>query len=156
MSHAMAPSVMCSYGVIQVCQEWGLSRATLYHQRSQIARSLFTPAKRGRQPPIQMRSSRARSGRSSRPRRFSGKGTARSGYASRGRTFEPPRPTSSASCDRLVSWPRVAPRGTGGRRFRTETITTGRPNHQSNVEHRKRKRRMALIRDDVLALFYCG
>lgn len=49
MSHAMAPSVMCSYGVIKVCQQWGLGRGTLSHQRSQIARSLLTPAKLRRQ-----------------------------------------------------------------------------------------------------------
>lgn len=34
MSHATSPSGMRPYGVVRVCQEWGLSRSTFYHQQS--------------------------------------------------------------------------------------------------------------------------
>lgn len=47
MSHTTSPSVQRPYGVVRVCQEWGLSRATFYHQRSQRARLPRTPVKRG-------------------------------------------------------------------------------------------------------------
>lgn len=47
MSHATSPSTNRPYGVVRVCQEWGLSRATFYHQQGRIARPLLTPTKRG-------------------------------------------------------------------------------------------------------------
>ncbi|MDF0677376.1 MAG: IS3 family transposase [Nitrospira sp.] len=47
MSHTTSPSVQRPYGVVRVCQEWGLSRATFYHQQRQRTRSPLTPAKRG-------------------------------------------------------------------------------------------------------------
>lgn len=47
MSHTPSPSVQRPYGVVRVCQEWGLSRATFYHQQRQRARLPLTPAKRG-------------------------------------------------------------------------------------------------------------
>lgn len=47
MSHTTSPSVQRPYGVVRVCQEWGLSRATFYHQQRQSARLSLTPAKRG-------------------------------------------------------------------------------------------------------------
>jgi putative transposase len=47
MSHTTSPSVPHPYGVVRVCQEWGLSRATFYHQRSRAEAPSATPAKRG-------------------------------------------------------------------------------------------------------------
>ncbi len=47
MSHATSPSTHRPYGVVRVCQEWGLSRATFYHQQSRVARPPLTPTKRG-------------------------------------------------------------------------------------------------------------
>ena len=47
MSHATSPSTNCRYGVVRVCQECGLSRATFYHQQGRVARPLRTPTKRG-------------------------------------------------------------------------------------------------------------
>ena len=44
MSHATSPSTQCRYGVVRVCQEWGIRRSTFYHQRSSPVRQ---PAKRG-------------------------------------------------------------------------------------------------------------
>ncbi len=37
MSHTTSPSVQRPYGVVRVCQEWGLSRATCYHQQGRVA-----------------------------------------------------------------------------------------------------------------------
>jgi len=34
MSHATSPSMHRQYGVVRVCQEWGVRRSTFYHQRS--------------------------------------------------------------------------------------------------------------------------
>ncbi len=47
MSHATSPSVTRAYGVVRVCQEWGLSRSTFYHQQGRAARPPREPAKRG-------------------------------------------------------------------------------------------------------------
>ncbi len=47
MSHATSPSTQRPYGVVRVCQEWGLSRATFYHQQGRDARPPLTPTKRG-------------------------------------------------------------------------------------------------------------
>lgn len=47
MSHTTSSSVQRPYGVVRVCQEWGLSRATFYHQQSHVAQSSRVPAKRG-------------------------------------------------------------------------------------------------------------
>jgi transposase InsO family protein len=47
MSRAMSPSVNRPYGVVRVCQEWGLRRSTFYHQQSRTARPPVVPAKRG-------------------------------------------------------------------------------------------------------------
>lgn len=44
MSHATSPSMQRQYGVVRVCQEWGVRRSTFYHQRSSPVRQ---PAKRG-------------------------------------------------------------------------------------------------------------
>jgi transposase InsO family protein len=44
MSHATSPSMQRQYGVVRVCQEWGVCRSTFYHQRSSPVRQ---PAKRG-------------------------------------------------------------------------------------------------------------
>ncbi|MDF0652892.1 MAG: hypothetical protein P0121_15650 [Nitrospira sp.] len=46
MSHTTSPSVQRPYGVVRVCQEWGLSRATFYHQQGRGAQPSI-PAKRG-------------------------------------------------------------------------------------------------------------
>jgi len=47
MSHTPSPSTNRSYGVVRVCQEWGLSRATFYHQQDRAAGPPVEPAKRG-------------------------------------------------------------------------------------------------------------
>lgn len=47
MSHATSPSGMRPYGVVRVCQEWGLSRATFYHQQHRVAQSHGALATRG-------------------------------------------------------------------------------------------------------------
>jgi putative transposase len=47
MSHATSPSTNRPYGVVRVCQEWGLSRATFYHQQDRVAQPHGTAAKRG-------------------------------------------------------------------------------------------------------------
>lgn len=47
MSHATSPSTNRPYGVVRVCQEWGLSRATFYHQQDRVAQPHGTGAKRG-------------------------------------------------------------------------------------------------------------
>jgi transposase InsO family protein len=47
MSHATSPSVTRPYGVVRVCQEWGLSRATFYQQQGRAAQPPHEPAKRG-------------------------------------------------------------------------------------------------------------
>lgn len=47
MSRATSPSVNRLYGVVRVCQECGLSRATFYHQQGRAERPRGEPAKRG-------------------------------------------------------------------------------------------------------------
>lgn len=47
MSHATSPSVHRPYGVVRVCQEWGLSRATFYHQQGRADGPPREPVKRG-------------------------------------------------------------------------------------------------------------
>lgn len=47
MSHATSPSTQRPYGVVQVCQEWGLSRSTCYLQRTRAETPPATSAKRG-------------------------------------------------------------------------------------------------------------
>jgi putative transposase len=47
MSHTSSPSVQCPYGVVRVCQEWGLSRATFYHQRIRADGPSVERTKRG-------------------------------------------------------------------------------------------------------------
>ena len=47
MSHTLSPSMQRPYGVVRVCQEWGLSRSTCYQQRARAAAALATLAKRG-------------------------------------------------------------------------------------------------------------
>ncbi|HSA85675.1 MAG TPA: IS3 family transposase, partial [Nitrospira sp.] len=47
MSHATSPSTQRPYGVVRVCQEWGLSRATFYHQRIRADGPSVERAKRG-------------------------------------------------------------------------------------------------------------
>jgi len=47
MSPATSPSTNRPYGVVRVCQEWGLSRATFYHQQDRVAQPHGTGAKRG-------------------------------------------------------------------------------------------------------------
>jgi putative transposase len=47
MSHTMSPSTQRPYGVVRVCQEWGLSRSTCYQQRTRATAPPATPAKRG-------------------------------------------------------------------------------------------------------------
>lgn len=47
MSRTSSPSVHRPYGVVRVCQEWGLSRATFYHQQGRAASPPREPAKRG-------------------------------------------------------------------------------------------------------------
>ena len=47
MSHTTSPSTNRPYGVVRVCQEWGVRRSTFYHQQSRGAPSQGAPAKRG-------------------------------------------------------------------------------------------------------------
>lgn len=47
MSHATSPSTQRPYGVVRVCQEWGLSRSTCYQQRTRAEAPPATLAKRG-------------------------------------------------------------------------------------------------------------
>jgi len=47
MSHTPSPSTNRPYGVVRVCQEWGVPRSTFYHQQDRVAPSQGTPAKRG-------------------------------------------------------------------------------------------------------------
>jgi transposase InsO family protein len=47
MSRATSPSQQRCYGVVRVCQEWGLSRATFYHQQGRATQPPREPAKRG-------------------------------------------------------------------------------------------------------------
>ncbi len=47
MSHTMSPSTQRPYGVVRVCPEWGLSRATFYHQQTCVAGPSAESAKRG-------------------------------------------------------------------------------------------------------------
>jgi hypothetical protein len=47
MSHATSPSTQRPYGVVRVCQEWGLSRATFYHQRIRADGPSVERTKRG-------------------------------------------------------------------------------------------------------------
>ena len=47
MSHTPSPSTQRPYGVVRVCQEWGLSRSTCYQQRTRAETPPATPIKRG-------------------------------------------------------------------------------------------------------------
>lgn len=47
MSHTTSPSTNRPYGVVRVCQEWGVPRSTFYHQQDHVAPSHGAPAKRG-------------------------------------------------------------------------------------------------------------
>lgn len=47
MSHTTSPSMNRPYGVVRVCQEWGVRRSTFYHQQDRVAQSHGAPAKRG-------------------------------------------------------------------------------------------------------------
>jgi len=47
MSHALSPSQQRYYGVMRVCQEWGVRRSTYYHHQHHAARPPAEPAKRG-------------------------------------------------------------------------------------------------------------
>lgn len=47
MSHTTSPSVQRPYGVVRICQEWGLSRSTVYHQQSRDVHPPHASAKRG-------------------------------------------------------------------------------------------------------------
>ena len=47
MSHTLSPSTQRPYGVVRVCQEWRLSRATFYHQQNRAAGPPAEPTKRG-------------------------------------------------------------------------------------------------------------
>lgn len=47
MSHALSPSQQRCYGVVRVCQEWGVRRSTFYHQQDRVAQSPCARAKRG-------------------------------------------------------------------------------------------------------------
>jgi putative transposase len=47
MSRTTSPSVNRPYGVVRVCQEWGLCRSTFSHQRSRAEGPPREPAKRG-------------------------------------------------------------------------------------------------------------
>ncbi|HMS86705.1 MAG TPA: hypothetical protein PKD12_24105 [Nitrospira sp.] len=47
MSHTTSPSMQRPYGVVRVCQEWGLSRSTFYAQPSRLVSPPHEPAKRG-------------------------------------------------------------------------------------------------------------
>ena len=47
MSHTTSPSTNRSYGVVRVCQEWGVRRSTFYHHQHRAASLPTEPAKRG-------------------------------------------------------------------------------------------------------------
>lgn len=47
MSHALSPSQQRRYGVMRVCQEWGMRRSTYCHHQHHAARPPAEPAKRG-------------------------------------------------------------------------------------------------------------
>jgi putative transposase len=47
MSHALSPSQQQCYGVVRVCQEWGICRSTFYHHQHRAASPPAEPAKRG-------------------------------------------------------------------------------------------------------------
>jgi putative transposase len=47
MSHATSPSVHRPYGVVRVCQEWGLRRSTFSHRQGRAAWPPREPATRG-------------------------------------------------------------------------------------------------------------
>lgn len=47
MSHTTSPSTQRPYGVVRICQEWGLSRATFYHQRIRADGPSVERTKRG-------------------------------------------------------------------------------------------------------------
>jgi putative transposase len=47
MSHTTSPSTQRPYGVVRVCQEWGLRRATFYAQPGRSVSPPREPAKRG-------------------------------------------------------------------------------------------------------------
>lgn len=47
MSHTTSPSSNRQYGVVRVCEEWGLARSTFYHQQGCVARVPRPPATRG-------------------------------------------------------------------------------------------------------------
>jgi transposase InsO family protein len=47
MSHTTSPSFQRPYGVVRVCHEWGLSRATFYHHQHHAERASAESAKRG-------------------------------------------------------------------------------------------------------------
>lgn len=47
MSHTTSPSSNRQYGVVRVCEEWGLARSTFYHQQGCGARVPRPPATRG-------------------------------------------------------------------------------------------------------------
>ncbi len=47
MSHTTSPSVQRPYGVVRVCQEWGMRRSTFYHQQHRAEGPPAEPAKRG-------------------------------------------------------------------------------------------------------------
>ena len=47
MSHTTSPSTPRPYGVVRVCDEWGLARSTFYHQQDRVAPSPRARAKRG-------------------------------------------------------------------------------------------------------------
>lgn len=47
MSHTTSPSVQRPYGVVRICQEWGLSRSTVYHQQSRDVHPPHASATRG-------------------------------------------------------------------------------------------------------------
>lgn len=47
MSHTTSPSVQRPYGVVRVCQEWGVRRSTFYHQQHRAEGLSAEPAKRG-------------------------------------------------------------------------------------------------------------
>jgi hypothetical protein len=47
MSHATSSSMNRPYGVVRVCEEWGLARSTFYYQQDRVAQSPRALAKRG-------------------------------------------------------------------------------------------------------------
>ncbi len=47
MSHTTSPSSNRPYGVVRVCEEWGLARSTFYHQQDRATGPPAEPTKRG-------------------------------------------------------------------------------------------------------------